>query len=228
MNPETTFLRERFETIKDKVKSYDKTLVPQSSYLRIDKTLENGVGTYVFDPLLNNGGAAPLEKKLDKNDLFFINSVSLSITAVNVSLPADVVFLNTINPDKLNACISEAGLTKLKTDLAAATGLNTLYNGFLSLRTGQTVSIQNFPTMRFCRISDTDASIDGASIILPERVLIDGSSDQRFELTFNGQNTTMQNATTPTYQFGVSLFMSGFLVKGGARIVEFLRQESQD
>lgn len=222
MNPETIFLRKRFEEIKAEVQTFDKTLVPQSSYIRIDQTLENGVGTYTFDPLLNNGGAGPLEKKLDKNDLFFISSINLAITATNKTLPADVVFLNTINPDKLNACISTAGLASLKTDLAAAPGLNTIFNGFISLRTGQTVSLQNFPTLRFCRISDTDASIDGASVILPERVLLNGASDQRFELVFNGQNTTMQNATTPAYTFGVSLFMSGFLVKSGARIVEQL------
>lgn len=220
MNPEIPFLRERFVDLANSLEKFDAGLVPQSSYLRIDKTLENGVGSYEFDPLLNNGGASVLEKKLDKNDLFFINSINVLLTAKNKSLPADVVLLSTVNPDEVRASISAAGLTKLKTDMAAATGLNTIYNGFISLRTGQEVTIQNFPMWRFNRVSDDNVSVDGSSIILPERVQLNGASDQRFTLTFPGQSTVMQNATTPTYEFGVSLFLNGFLVKGGARIID--------
>lgn len=221
MNYAIPFLRERFENLVAKLEKYkNASLVPQSSYLRIDQKLENGVGTYEFDPLLNNGGASPLEKKLDKNDLFFINSIGVFLTAKNIALPADVVMLSTVNPAELKASISEAGLTNLKTDLAAATGLNTIYNGFISLRTGQEVTLQNLPMWMFNRISDDNAGVEGSSVILPERVQLNGSSDQRFTLSFNGAGTTMQNATTPKYEFGVSLFLTGFLVKGGARIVE--------
>ncbi len=221
MNYAIPFLRERFNYLVETLDQYKgANLVPQSSYLRIDKTLENGVGSYEFDPLLNNGGASMLEKKLDKNDLFFISSIGVFLTAKNITLPADVVMLSTVNPDELKASISAAGLTKLKTDLAAATGLNTIYNGFVSLRTGQEVTLQNLPMWSFNRISDDNAGVEGSSVILPESIQLNGSSDQRFTLSFNGAGTTMQNATSPTYEFGVSLFLTGFLVKGGARIIE--------
>ena len=49
------YLRKRWEDARKKVQTLSPELFPQSSYLRIDQTLVNGVGNYVFDPMRQNG-----------------------------------------------------------------------------------------------------------------------------------------------------------------------------
>ena len=48
------YLRKRWEDARKKVQTLSPELFPQSSYLRIDQTLVNGVGNYTFDPMRKN------------------------------------------------------------------------------------------------------------------------------------------------------------------------------
>lgn len=197
-------------------------LFPQSSFLRIDQLLVNGQGNYIFDPMKQNGVGTIYDRKLDRNDGFYCIGMALAFNVVNVDKPGAGVLATSI-PDVFKAMetFGTAGSVK---DISA------IYNGKLTLKTGTSVTYDGFPTQVFKRETTNLPAAGTAPAVIaavdfsesmfftPEYLLLAGTKDQVFELSFPSfAGAVYQDATENTKnQLYLSLYLQGFLVKNGA------------
>ena len=104
----------------------------QPSYLRYEQTIQNGVNHYPF-PFEPSPNDSQTEKKLNKNDSFYVTSITFGFivtgTIAGTSPAPDIT-------------ISEANAplrTFAKGDYA---NLEALYNGFIRITTGSKINLQ--------------------------------------------------------------------------------------
>lgn len=230
MNQEiTSLLRRKFETLYKQTQNINKSLNPQSSFLRIDKPLVNGQGVYTFDPMKQNGRDASLyDRLLDRNDAFIVTAIGLYITYEIAGQRGTTELLSC--PKSLGYV---AGQNIIATGKAQESYFNAIYNGKISLKTNDKITFDGFPTAVFLRQNftaspDADSALAGFDVsecnyFLPEILALAGNKDQSFELSFpsfpsavyNPEATT-EPAFTPSGTTGLSLLLQGFLIKNGA------------
>ena len=107
------YLRKRWEYANKKVKALDSSLFPQSSYIRIDQKLSNGVGNYVFDPMRQNGQQGTYGQLLNRNDLFLMYGIGLLLSYELTANPGAGVLASSLsdlgfyryNPCRRTECI---------------------------------------------------------------------------------------------------------------------------
>lgn len=218
-------IRERFVKINNE---YQKTsggkVYAEPSKLRIEATLQAGVGTYNFDVKktdINN----QREVSLDRNDVFIPNFIGLLIALQNNTKPSTEVLSSfPLYNDGVNPSPYAAGFQN--SDIEA------LYNGKFQWTIDNGVLFGSYPTEHFRKIQQTqgafvlDSNDDAVSEqILPEwdilkacellypRLTIAGTRDHRISVNFDAAGLTFP--VTTGYTPKLVLYLDGFLVKGG-------------
>lgn len=208
-------------------------LFAQSSYLRIDQPLVNAQGEYLLDPMELNTPRKTYEKRLNRNDLFFVIALSLGIYYEPTARPGAGFVVTSIQDLKARLAAYGSNLEEKITQ-----DLNAIYNGSIRLQTGTTQTFDGFPThlLNVSHQVDTetlDYDPSKSMYFLPENIALAGTKDQKFTLKFDSYSGAVYNppATTspdftPDGVLGVSLFMQGFLVKNGAIYVDINGKEN--
>ena len=152
------FLRKRWEHANNKVKALSSELFPQSSYLRIDQVLSNGVGNYRFDPMKQNGQEGRYGKLWKRNDLFLTFGIGLFLNYELTANPGAAVLATSLSDLVAKAKVMGSTDT-IPVDLQA------VYNGSLRLQTGTTVTFDALETSIFnishqaANSGETDAAV---------------------------------------------------------------------
>lgn len=221
------YLRKRWEDARKKVQSLSPELFPQSSYLRIDQTLTDGVGSYAFDPMRQNGQKGTYGQLLNRNDLFLTYGVGLFLNYQLTANPGASVLATSLSD--LVAKAKVMGSTD-----TIPVDVQCIYNGALRLQTGTTVTFEALETSIFnvshqaansgtteAAVVSLDSSILDEIFYTPEMIAFAGTKEQTFNLTFPCANTSkFQPTSSPKGSVGLSLIMLGFLVKNGALLLE--------
>ena len=221
------YLRKRYEAAAKKIRSVNSTLFPQSSYLRVDQVLSNGIGNYKFDPMRQNGQQGRYGQLLNRNDLFLAYGMGLFLTYELTANPGTAVLATSLSD--LIAKVKVMGSTD-----TIPVDLQSVYNGSLRLQTGTTVNLEAFETSVFnishqvansgndtTAVVSLDSSVSDEIFYTPEMIAFAGNKEQSFQLQFPCSNTAVfQPASSPKGQIGLSLILFGFLVKNGSVILE--------
>jgi hypothetical protein len=118
----------------------------QPSYLRVENTLVNGTGLYNFNIKVESGQIAT-ERKLDRNDIFCLTHFMVYILCEYTAevgkanlqtYPNQFEFVGTTNFDPLD--------------------MGAIYNGYLEIKTEQTVNAESVPMVKFLHIPETQKS----------------------------------------------------------------------
>ena len=215
------FNRERFDR---GAKFYaTKGIAPQQAQLRVAVPFAASTGTYKFDIKKDASIALAIEMLLKHNDLFVARAIGMGImvepTAAKGTAP-------------IYSYPVQAGLA-LPTGLKGLTDTNAyaMYNGLLSMKTGQTVNFSRFPVNKFLYVpevqpeglfnTDTKAvisklvqpafSIENLLEELPEEIVFAGTKEQPITLEFPAC-TIAGEANTQAFAV---LVVEGWLYEGG-------------
>lgn len=229
------YLRKRWEDARKKVQTLSPELFPQSSYLRIDQTLVNGVGNYVFDPMRQNGQQGTYGQLLNRNDLFLAYGMGLFLIYEMTANPGSAVLATSLSD--LVAKAKVMGSTD-----TIPVDVQCVYGGSLRLQTGTTVTFEALETSIFnvshqaansgttnAAVVSLDSSVLDEIFYTPEMIAFAGTKEQTFSLKFPCANTSVfQPASSPKGSVGLSLIMLGFLVKNGALLLENYKGDVND
>lgn len=213
------FSRERF----DQGKNYysKKGIVPQTAQLRVAVPFVANSGTYKFDIKKDPSVAHVIEQLLKRNDLFVARAIGL---ALMVELDAAKGTAPLMSYPILD------GLA-LPTGLKGLTNLNAyaVYNGILTMKTGQSVNYSRFPTLPFLHVPETQpvGMWNGTSVVssfiqpefnienilkeLPEVLVFAGTKEQPITLEFPACTI----AAPANYTAYAVLVIEGWLYEGG-------------
>lgn len=138
--------RQIFQLVRRWAKNKGIKATPEPSYLRVQQSLANSKTVYDFQ-IKNDTSTAQQEVKLDRNDLFITSHIGLFlIPEVSTTLGAEVLH----SYPNQTAFAAASGFTPAH--------LNVVYNGFLRIKTGQTVNAQNIPGWNFYYAAETQKS----------------------------------------------------------------------
>jgi len=181
-------------------------------YLRVEQTLANSKTRYTFDVKKNQSSDIATERKLDFNDLFAVTHLGIFLS--NQSS-------NTVGKERLNSYPNNA----IFNGSGEADYLETLYNGYLDLKVGQTVYIEALSMQHF-RFVPT-AQKEASNYIDLDQWSIDEMSYWPGSVVYLAGNDNIEiNITTPapsgldwdhaTGSNKIVMFLFGFLCKGSA------------
>jgi hypothetical protein len=122
---------------------------PSPSYLRVDQTLQNAKSVYTFD-IAKTSGESVCEKKLDRNDLFVVTKPMFYITREDNTKIGKSVMATYANEEHFTTAVG-----------FDVTDLETVYNGFFSLKIGQVENIPLLPMKTFKIVPGTQMNIAG-------------------------------------------------------------------
>lgn len=220
------FNRERF----DKGNRYygKKGISPQTAQLKVIVPLIKGKDTYDFD--ISKETKRADEKTLKRNDLFVVRAIGMGLLAENTLMPGHAPLLS--YPLLANNALP-TGFYGFK-----GTDAYVIYNGHLTLKTGQTVNYSGFPTSSFLKVPETQPvgvldsnnqltstgilptfSMDDVLVELPEEIVLAGTQDHRIKLEVPANAETDFTVTDeggdPTDAQGyVVLIVEGWLYEG--------------
>lgn len=213
--------RVTFDKLQERYKQYGVEVQP--SYLRYEKQLQNGVNHYpfAFEPSPSD---SPTEKKLNKNDLFYVCSFTFGYaitgTITGTSGAADKT-------------ITTANAPLRTFPVSGCENLEALYNGFIRVTTGSKINIENLSTLNFKFVpndltSNTVApefQNDIVSYANVSDLMLAGTKSHTIDLDIPalpaGENlvpTTADGISNASVK--VVLQLNGFLLKNGAIIAQ--------
>lgn len=204
--------RKVFASLVSKFKA--KGRVPSFSYLRVENTLSNSTSLYSFD-IKKTSSTGASEQKLDRNDLFVVTRIGMYLLQ-DVSAEPGYGVLQTYP----NANGFTAGTGFNVRDLEA------IYNGFLTVKIGQTTNIEKLPAAAFRFVPQTrgDSTVTYQQMnameyshMPAELLYLDGGDDITIEL----RHPTWSGIQVAAVASGVTnkvVFMPfGFLIRNGGR-----------
>lgn len=130
--------RVKYDELAERYKKYGVEIQP--SFLRYEKELQNGVNHYPFS-FEPSPSDSPTEKKLNKNDSFYVTSFTMGYI-VTGTIPA-------ATEGGTARTVIEANAPLRTYPVAGAENLEAIYNGFLHITTGSKINIENLSTMNF-------------------------------------------------------------------------------
>jgi hypothetical protein len=180
-------------------------------YIRVETVLSNGKGVYDFTFVSSNKDSLT-ERKIDRNDKFLVTEIGFFLmnrietkkgAEVLQSYPNPVVFVSKAN------------------DNSIAKDLEAIYNGFISVKVGQTKFIEGMDLLRFRNVPQTQQSGSSANSqsagkmgffeTTPQILLAgDQKNEIRIELPIDA-NSKIASDVTDTNNY-VVLFCRGFLI----------------
>jgi hypothetical protein len=202
-------------------------LNPQYSFLRFEAKFEAGKAQYEW--LVNQSAGNPrrTERYLKRNDLFIAKGLCVGIMVEADAKPGHgpVMFYPVLDSDAL-----PAGYEGLANADAEA-----LYNGALSIITGQTSNFNAFPLDEFRVVPQTQpvAMVNAAGTALvssglipqwnmedilypmPERFVFAGTQDQKIQIAFPALPTTDIKPAAVGHSAYLVVIVKGWLVEGG-------------
>ena len=213
------FNRERFE--KGLSFYSGKGIAPQQAQLRVVVPFTPGIGNYKFDLKKDPSLSHVIEHLLKRNDLFVARALGLALMVENNAAKGTAPLYS--YPVVASAALPTGykGLTD--------SNANAVYNGILTMKTGQTVNYSRFPTNKFLNVPETQPCLlwNGIAAIsagiapqfnlenvleeLPEVVVFAGTKEQPITLEFPACNIAGEAGTTA---FAV-LIVEGWLYEGG-------------
>ncbi len=201
-------------------------ITAQTSQLRIEVPLVNGKGTYDFDIRKEIKRAS--EKTLKRNDLFIVRAVGLGLMAENPDKEGHAPLMSY---PMLKSNALPKGVAGFENSDA-----NVVYNGSISLKTGQTTNFSDFPTSSFKTVPETQPvailNADGDEVSaqlmpqfkmenmlfeLPEEIKLAGTQDHtiRLELPANSETDySVSDTDNKDYVPYVVLVFEGWLFEG--------------
>lgn len=201
---------------------------PAESKLRQSLPLVNGQSTYQFNPKAISQVIG--DKALDRNDLFVISRWGLLLSFHKNGAPqVQRHFTHVPVNDGSNPSIFPVGFTN---DNAEA-----IYNGTLQYVVDNGVLLDSYALEKFRKIPETQGlfvldadgnavqegiqeqwSLDKALELLIPRIMIAGTRDTKINVNFDAAGLTFP--CTEGYTPYLTLFMDGFLIKGGCEYFE--------
>jgi len=213
------FNRERFERGSNFYAS--KGIVPQTAQLRVAVPFIANTGNYKFDVKKDPSLALAIELLLKRNDLFVARAIGLALMVEPTAAKGTAPLLSY---PLLAGTSLPSGLKGL-TDTSAYA----VYNGILTMKTGQTVNYSRFPTNKFLNVPETQPCViwNGTAGItagivpqfnlenvleeLPEVLVFAGTKDQPVTLEFPACTIAGESGT----QAYAVLIVEGWLYEGG-------------
>lgn len=213
--------RVTFDKLQERYKGYGVEVQP--SYLRYEKQLQNGVNHYpfAFEPSPND---SPTEKKLNKNDLFYVCSFTFGYAITGTI---------TGTGGAADKTITTANAPLRTFPITGCENLEALYNGFIRVTTGSKINIENLSTLNFKFVPNdlTSGTVvpefqnDIVSYANVSDLMLAGTKSHTIDLDIPalpaGENLV------PTTAGGISsasvkvvLQLNGFLLKNGAIIAQ--------
>lgn len=216
-------IRNRYERLHAE---FGSVVTPEPSKIRIEVPLKDGVGQYKFD--VKKAIVNDREQGLDRNDVFVPNFFSVMFGFQSAEHP-ETMSLYPYAPRVGTNLVAQEGFTN--------DNANSLYNGKLTLQIDNQMILNAYPTENFkkvpeeqgCVIFDGEALVnmgiqpeftiqDACELLIP-RILIAGTRDIKFTLSFDAAGLTFPATTggadgetlTPVLVF----YMDGFLMKNG-------------
>jgi len=138
--------RNMFKAVKDWAVKQGLNVTPEPSFLRIEKAFVNGQGTYDFNIKVESGMIAT-ERKLDRNDVFCVTHMGVYLSNQETAQLGKEI-LQTYPNQTVFASASAYDLTDLQA----------VYNGYMWIKTEQTVNAEAIPMLKFLHIPETQKS----------------------------------------------------------------------
>jgi hypothetical protein len=208
----TDRMRAVFERAKKDYAGQGKIIVPH--YIRIEQAIANGRTKYSFQITKDTNSDTVTEQKLDRNDKFLATSIGLFLMKRLSTKTGNEVLYSFPNTKTLTE-FADVSTTFLGKDL------ETFFNGFLSIKVGQTIYLEKFPTKKFREVGVTqqsDATTQNSStgdsgfVDLTPQLLLDG--DRKTDITLEAPvHSTSLPANTTASTTNYLVFMAfGFLI----------------
>ena len=204
------FIRDRF----DKGNRYYGPLGinAQTSQLRIEVPTVKGQGVYDFD--LRKEVKRATEKTLKRNDLFVATAIGVALMVELDALKGHAPLLTFPLLHSATLPVGSYGLANNHAEV--------LYNGALTLKTGQNVNYSAFPLDKFRVVPQTQVSAteipqakhDDFMYVLPEEVKFAGTQDHKLRIEMPATASTDIKGPADTTAF-IVLVIDGFLYEGG-------------
>jgi len=219
-NIDIRFNRERF----DKGNKFYKDLGinPQTAKLRIEEVFVAGQGSYDFD--LKKAVKSVTERILKRNDLFVCTAIGVALMVETVGKEGHAPLLSYPMLDGLHLPTGLKGFANLDAEA--------VYNGDLSLKTGQSVNYAGFPMDKFRFVPETQpvAMLTSADVVvssqlvpqfakeqvmyqMPEELILAGTQDHKINISFPVKATSDIKGPANTVAKLVLLF-DGYLYEG--------------
>ena len=213
--------RAKYDELLKRYRQYGVEVQP--SYLRYEQTIQNGVNHYPF-PFEPSPNDSQTEKKLNKNDSFYVTSITFGFIVTGTKGGGE---------GASDVVISEANAPLHTFAQSDYSNLEALYNGFIRITTGSKINIENLSTLNFKYVPNDLTS----STTLPEfqndkvafanisDLMLMGTKSHTISLDIpalpaseNLVGTTVDGISTPKVK--VVLQFNGFLLKNGAIIAQ--------
>lgn len=207
-------INSRKRSLIAKIRAQYRNYVVEESNIRTELPILNNTPGYAFNILTGDKAPSPVERLLNKNDLFIAMGIGLFIYERNDAQPG-ASELQTYPSDP--AFTTAVGFTKRH--------LNVIYNGLLSLSIGTVMYNSGWDTRRFKQIPQTQRSSatnynqedeDLGLIELEPLLKISGANDNKFVAALPYFSGIQVQNTTAGFTNMLSLNMRGLLIKGGA------------
>ena len=198
-----------------------KGIAPQTARIRVAVPFTASTGSYKFDIKKDASLAIAIEQLLKRNDLFIARAIGLSLMVETTTAKGTA-------PQYSYPVVASVALpTGLKglTDTSAYA----MYNGILTMKTGQSVNYSRFPTAPFLNVPENQPQIiwNGTAAIsagiapqfnaenvmfeLPEVLVFAGTKEQPITLEFPACTIAGESGT----QAFAVLTIEGWLYEGG-------------
>ncbi len=214
------FNRERFEQAAGYYGK--KSIVPQQALLRVVVPFVPATGSYKFDVKKDDSVKHIIEETLKRNDLFVARAIGLALMVEADAAKGQFPLLSYPMLDGLALPTGIKGFTDAKA--------YAVYNGELTMKTGQSVNFSRFPTAPFLHVPRTQPAalwngtamissqvqpafeLENVLVELPEVLILAGTKEQPITLEFP-PCTIAAPASHTAYAV---LIVDGWLLEGGA------------
>lgn len=206
-------------------------VITTPGYLRLEVSLTGTTNLVAFQVRDAQGGTQHVtERRLKVSDSFTIMSGSFYIgkAAATASVVSNAGYGAMSLHTFPNPLVFTGG--------TAATDLQSIYNGYMSVRVDSTVFIDSMPMLRYYRVATSQQGVGPAVIIQRDEwpLSLYGNADFTPTIELNGLANTEININLPTavnlaagantYETNAVLILTGFLNQGGASVQQSVQR----
>lgn len=212
-------------------------VITTPGYLRLEVSLTGTTNLVAFQVRDAQGGTQHVtERRLKVSDSFTVIAGAFYIGKAGVTAPATVPTNGQYGAMSLHTFPNP----QVFTGGTAAANLQSLYNGYLSVRVDSTVFIDSMPMLNFYRVATSQLGVgSSATNNIPVQadewpLSLYGNRDWTPTIELNGLANTEININLPTsvslaagaatYETNAVLYLTGFLNQGGASVQQSVQR----
>lgn len=208
------FNRQKFEKVQNFFK--DKKKAPQTSQIRVCVPFVKGQSFYDID--IKKASKHITNRLLKDNDLFVARAIGIGLMIDDNTMPGHAPILSYPMPADADLPAGIKGFVNQHAQV--------VYNGTLSIRTGQTVNYSGYPLTGFQYVPETPTGVAGVLPMLsekyilqelPEELVFDGIKDYSIRVEYPGNANTEIKGEADTTAYLVFI-AEGWLVEGGGNM----------